>query len=123
MQPNAILLAGTKSMQKCLLLAEGYGRRQLSMASRDSSGDEPARCMGPCRTDLNMGCQDYTDEISCHRQLRTGLWLFCRLFRQAELLLVWMHSKACSGVPTKWDPAEVMLVVGRSLEAAVLFED
>ena len=110
-------------MQKCLLLAEGNGRRQLSMASRDSSEDEPARCMGPRRTDLNMGCQDYADEISCHRQLRTGLWLFCRLFRQAELLLVWMHSKACSGAPTKWDPAEVMLVVGRSLEAAVLFED
>ena len=44
--PDAILLSGNKSMQKCLLLAEGNSSAGFLRHLITSELDKPARCRG-----------------------------------------------------------------------------
>jgi hypothetical protein len=67
--PDAILLSGNKSMQKCLLLAEGYGRSRRGNGFKEQQRRQPARCRGPRRSAVNMGCPDHADEADNNQKV------------------------------------------------------
>jgi len=61
---GAILLSGNKSMQKCLLLAEGYGRSPRGYGFQGQPKREPARYRGPRGIVVDMGWQDQSVQTS-----------------------------------------------------------
>ena len=66
---GAILLSGNKSMQKCLLLAEGYGRSPRGYGFQGQPKREPARYRGPRGIVVDMGWQDQSVQTSCIQQV------------------------------------------------------
>ena len=68
--PDAILLSGNKSMQKCLLLAEGYRRSRKGYGFQYQQRRRAGPLQGASPYCCQNGVAGSRDETSCNLQVR-----------------------------------------------------